>query len=54
MLRHHPDDQQIVDLGKRQKGRVEEADEKQAGAPQREREPLDPVDETRSFPRSVD
>ena len=53
VLRHHPDDEEVVHLGKREKRGIEKADEKKAGASPREREPSDPLDET-VIPTSVD
>ena len=42
---HHPDDEEVGDLGQREERRIEEGDEEQAGCTQCEREALDPGDD---------
>jgi len=50
VLEREPDDQQIADFGKRQEGRVQKSDQEEAGATQRDRESLHPLDGTAHVP----
>jgi len=46
VARHHSDDHQVVDHRKREEGRVEEANQEQPGAAERDRHALHPIHET--------
>ena len=49
MLHHHPDDQEVGNLGQREKRRIEQRDHEEARRAHRQRERLDPVDEIPSY-----
>ena len=46
MPKHHPDDEQIGDLGEREERRIEEGDDEEAGGAKGKRLSQDPADES--------
>ena len=46
VLRHHPHDEEIGDLGEREERRIQEGDEEKAGGAERECQRLEPADDS--------